>query len=77
MGKIYTGNGWIIKVQGNEHPPVHAHVYHPTGKASIGLDGAVRNSGVPAAALRKAVAWVIAHPDEVRAEWTLMNAERN
>ncbi len=24
MGKIYTGDGWIIKVQGNEHQPVRA-----------------------------------------------------
>lgn len=77
MGKIYTGNGWIIKVQGNEHPPVHAHVYHPSGKASVGLDGTVKNSGVPVAALKMAVSWIAAHPDEVRAEWARMNAERN
>jgi hypothetical protein len=31
MGKIYSGNGWIVKVQGDEHPPVHAHVLHPNG----------------------------------------------
>jgi hypothetical protein len=35
MGKIYFTNGWLIRVQGNEHPPVHVHVLHPNGKALI------------------------------------------
>jgi len=48
MGKIYTGNGWIIKVQGAEHPPIHVHVLHPIGKAVVFIDGTVVNSGVPA-----------------------------
>ena len=47
MGKIYSGDGWLIKVQGDEHPPVHAHVLHPDGKASVSVDGIVKNSGVP------------------------------
>ena len=46
MGKIYTENGWLIRVQGNEHPPVHVHVLHPDGKALITLDGDIKNSGV-------------------------------
>lgn len=39
MGKVYAGDGWIIKVQGDEHPPVHIYLLHPDGKAA--LDGAV------------------------------------
>jgi hypothetical protein len=77
MGKIYTGDGWIIKVQGNEHPPVHVHVLHPEGKAAIGLDGAVKNSGVPLAVIKAALAWVATHNETVRAEWARMNEPRN
>ncbi len=47
MGKILTGNGWILKVQGAEHPPVHVHLLHPDGKAVLFLVGNVINSTVP------------------------------
>jgi hypothetical protein len=47
MGKIYTGNGWILKVHGAEHPPVHVHLLHPDGKALLFLDGTAINAGVP------------------------------
>ena len=53
MGKIYTANGWLIRVQGNEHPPVHVHVLHPKGKALVTLDGEVKNSGVPAKIIKQ------------------------
>lgn len=76
MGKIHSGDGWIIKVFGNEHPPVHVHVIHPNGLATIALDGAVLNAGVPKAVLAHARAWVLAHADLVEAEWQLMNNPR-
>ena len=76
MGKIFSGNGWIIKVQGNEHPPVHVHVLHPNGKATISLDGSIQNSGVPAEVLRQAMDWVSANPDAVVAEWNRMSNPR-
>lgn len=52
MGKIYTANGWLIRVQGNEQP-VHVHVLHPNGKALVTLDGEVKNSGVPAKIIKQ------------------------
>jgi hypothetical protein len=58
MGKIFTGNGWIIKVQGAEHPPVHVHVLHANGKAVLFLDGTVINSGVPAKIVAEATVWI-------------------
>ena len=73
MGKIHAASNWIIKVQGNEHPPVHAHVLHPNGRASVGVDGTVINSGVPADVIVQAVAWVTANATAVRAEWDRMN----
>jgi len=73
MGKLYSASNWLIKVQGNEHPPVHVHVLHPDGRAAVGLDGAVINSGVPAKVIADAVAWVLANPDVIRTEWQRMN----
>ncbi|MCC6193574.1 MAG: DUF4160 domain-containing protein [Burkholderiales bacterium] len=73
MGKLHTASNWVIRVQGNEHPPVHVHVIHPDGKAVIHLDGTVLNRGVPAAVIAQAVAWVTANAQTVRAEWVRMN----
>ena len=73
MGKVHTSNGWLIRVQGNEHPPVHVHVLHPDGKAVIDVDGSVTNDGVPAKVIKQVLAWVLDHEEDIAAEWTLMN----
>ena len=73
MGRVHSAGNWVIKVQGNEHPPVHAHVLHPDGRASIGLDGTVVNSGASVSVIAQAVAWVTANAALVRAEWDRMN----
>ena len=72
MGKIYTGNGWIIKVQGAEHPPMHVHVLHPAGKAVLFLDGTVINSRVPARVVADASAWVAGNISLIVQEWLNM-----
>ena len=76
MGKIYSGEGWIIVVRGNEHPPVHVHVLHPDGKAAVYLSGKVVNAGVPAKVLRAAQAWIDVNTKDVRREWVTMNNPR-
>jgi hypothetical protein len=76
MGKLYSGAGWIIVVRGNEHPPVHVHVLHPDGKATVYLSGRVLNAGVPAKVLRLACAWIEGNPKTVRIEWATMNNPR-
>jgi len=76
MGRIFTGDGWLIKVQGDDHPPIHAHVLHPDGKASIAIDGSLKNSGVPAKVLATAAAWIFENSDLVEAEWIKMNNPR-
>jgi len=76
MGKIYSGEGWIIVVRGNEHPPVHAHVLHPNGKAAVYLTGRVINAGVPAKVLRVAQEWIDSNTKDVRREWAAMNNPR-
>jgi len=73
MGKRHSATNWIIKVQGNEHPPVHVHVLHPEGRASIALDGSVLNRGVPATVIRQALDRVLQNTDTVLTEWTRMN----
>jgi len=73
MGKIHAFANWFIRVQGNEHPPVHVHVVHPDGRAALYLDGTVLNHGVPDAAIRQASEWIAAHEAEIRAEWRRMS----
>lgn len=73
MGKIHAASNWIIRVQGNEHPPVHVHVIHPDGKAVIQLDGTVLNRGVPAPVVAAAAAWVAANAVVIRAEWNRLH----
>lgn len=73
MGKIYSGDGWILKVQGDEHPPVHVHLLHPDGKASIAQDGAVENAGVPDRIIFIASAWIAQNAEIIEAEWAKMN----
>lgn len=72
MGKIFTGSGWIIKVQAAEHAPTHVHLLHPNGKAVIFLDGNVINSGVPTKIVLEAVLWVTTNSALVIAEWQNM-----
>lgn len=76
MGKIFAGDGWIIKVQGDEHPPIHAHVLHADGKASISIDGSVMNSGVPARVIAIASRWIVENATVVEVEWKKMNNPR-
>jgi len=76
MGKLYSGDGWIIVVRGNEHPPIHVHVLHPDGKAVAYLSGRVVNAGVPVKALRAAQAWIEANTEDVHREWATMNNPR-
>lgn len=55
------------------HPPIHAHVLHPNGKAVISLDGDVSNSGVPDKILLQARTWILANTTILLAEWQKMN----
>ncbi len=73
MGKLHSAANWFIRVQGNEHPPIHVHVVHPDGKAVVYLDGADINSGVPEMAMKQAKEWVQANQETIRAEWARMN----
>jgi hypothetical protein len=72
MGKIFTGNGWIIKVQGAEHPPLQVHLLHPIGKAVLFLDGTTINSGVPAKIVAEAQLWIAENMPLVVLEWSTM-----
>jgi len=73
MGKIYSASNWLIKVQGNEHPPVHVHVLHPDGRASISINGTILNRGVPTNVIRQALEWVLTNTEVILTEWARMN----
>lgn len=46
------------------------------GKASISVDGIVKNSGVPAKVIAAATDWIVGNQVTVQAEWTKMNNPR-
>jgi hypothetical protein len=73
LGAIHRFGKTVIRVNGNEHPPVHAHVNHPEGPATVYLNGAVKNSGVPVSALASACRWIREHPEAVIDEWDRCN----
>jgi len=73
MGTLHKDGKMTIRVNGNEHPPVHARVTHPDGRAMVYLNGAVKNSGVPPPVLAAAKRWVEAHRRDVIDEWNRCN----
>ena len=73
MGTIYKTGKFTIRVNGFEHPPVHAHVLHTDGKAIVYLNGIVINSGVPAAVMAEAKNWIAANNQAVTIEWNTCN----
>lgn len=73
MGTLYKQDGITIRVNGNEHPPVHAHVLHADGKALVYLSGKTLNRGVPADALKAAQAWIDGHRAVIETEWQRWN----
>ena len=76
MGTLYKTGKTTIRVNGYEHPPVHAHVTHPDGRAMIYLNGVVKNSRVPASVLTEAKRWIKAHHQEVIDEWNRCNRDQ-
>lgn len=73
MGTLYKQDGITIRVNGNEHLPVHAHVIHGGGKALVYLNGKTINSGVAPASLKTAQAWILAHAQDIETEWLRWN----
>lgn len=76
MGTIYKTGKFTIRVNGFEHPPVHAHVLHPDGRAMVYLNGTVKNTGVPDAVMKEAKSWIAANQQVVLDEWNTCNPKR-
>lgn len=73
MGIVYRNGNWWIRVNGDEHPPVHCHVVHPDGEALLYVSGKTINRRVPEAVVSQAQAWLTEHSDAVRIEWEQLN----
>ena len=73
MGTIHKTGLMTIRVNGNEHPPVHAHVTHTDGRAMIYLSGRIVNSGVPDSVIAQAKDWIDANRSAVTDEWNKCN----
>jgi hypothetical protein len=73
MGIVYKSGNWWIRVNGDEHPPVHCHVVHPDGEALLYVSGKTINRRVPEAVVSQAQSWLTEHADAVRIEWEHLN----
>ena len=73
MGTIYKTGKFTIRVNGFEHPPVHAHVTHTDGRAMVYLNGMVKNTGVPESVMNEAKNWIVANSQAVIGEWNICN----
>jgi len=73
MGTIHKTGKMLIRVNGSEHPSVHAHVTHTDGRAMIYLNGTVKNSGVPEAVIAEAKRWIAENEQVVIDEWNRWN----
>ncbi len=73
MAILFRQGNWWIRVNGDEHPPVHCHLIHPDGDALIGLDGKTLVRRVPKSVVALAREWVLAHADDILAEWERLN----
>ncbi|MEI7537323.1 MAG: DUF4160 domain-containing protein [Comamonadaceae bacterium] len=73
MGTIYKTGKFTIRVNGFEHPPVHAHVTHTDGRAMVYLNGMVKNTGVPESVMNEAKNWIAANSQSVIDEWNICN----
>ena len=73
MGILFRSGNWWIRVNGDEHPPVHCHVIHPDGDALIYLSGKTLSRRVPQGVMQTAWAWVVQHEEDVRKEWSRLN----
>ncbi|HBG04754.1 MAG TPA: hypothetical protein DDY22_04185 [Geobacter sp.] len=77
MTTSHGENDWKIRINGGEgHPVPHAHILFRDGsRVSVALDsleilaGAVR----PKKRIAQAVAWIIAHREELLAEYWRLN----
>jgi hypothetical protein len=76
MGIVYKNGNWWIRVNGDEHPPVHCHVVHPDGEALLYVSGNTLNRRVPEVVVAQALAWLAEHSDTVRTEWEILNKRR-
>jgi hypothetical protein len=73
MGTIYKTGKFTIRVNGFEHPPIHAHVMHTDGRAMIYLNGAIKNTGIPEPVMTAAKNWMAANTQAVVLEWNTCN----
>lgn len=73
MGTIYKTGKFTIRVNGFEHPPVHAHVTHTDGRAMVYLNGTVKNTGIPESVMNEAKSWIVANSQAVIIEWNTCN----
>lgn len=73
MGTIYKTGKFTIRVNGFEHPPIHAHVMHTDGRAMVYLNGTIKNTGIPEPVMTEAKNWIAANTQAVILEWSTCN----
>jgi len=67
--------GIIVKMHWSDHNPPHVHAEYQGYKASILLDGALSEGGLPKKQLKLVQAWLEIHHDELEANWKLAQSK--
>jgi hypothetical protein len=77
MTTMYGESDWKIRINGGEeHPVPHAHILFRDGsRVSVALDSLVILAGMirPRKRITPAVAWILAHRNELLAEYRRLN----
>lgn len=75
MGKLYSLDNVIIRVWANDHLPPHFHITTPDTDAAVEIATMTVIEGTlpRGASARRALAWVEAHIDDIRAEWNRLS----
>lgn len=66
MGILFRSGNWWVRVNGDEHPPVHCHVIHPDGDALIFLSGKALSRRVPQGVMQAAWSQAVQHEEDIR-----------
>lgn len=77
MTTLLRMGNWVLKVYGDEHPPVHYHIRTPDGEAIVYLNGTIFNNGVDRRVLTEARTWAAENEEKIINAWNQLNRERN
>jgi len=77
MSSISRFYGIVVSMYSNDHPPPHFHARYGEYEAKIDIvTGEIQAGDLPVRAFRLIREWMQLHPDEIRADWELAQAQK-